>query len=55
MINLNGKSASAVASFLDDGRTLKKNSFVESIRKGLADADKGFTMNTEQLKKRLLK
>ncbi len=55
MINLNGKPAGILGAFLDDDRALTKDSFVDSIKKGIADADKGCTLNTEQLKNRLLK
>ena len=55
MITQNGKPAGILVSPIDYDRALEKDRFVESIRKGLTDADKGHMLSTEQLKKRLLK
>ncbi len=55
MITQNGKPAGILVSPGDYDRTLEKERFIESIMRGLSDADDGRTFSTEQLKKRLLK
>ncbi len=55
MITQNGKPAGVLVSPLDYDNALEKERFIESIKKGLTDADKGLTLSTEQIKKRLLK
>lgn len=55
MITQNGKPAGVLVSPLDYDRTLEKEKFIESIMRGLSDAEEERTFSTQQLKKRLLK
>jgi len=50
----NGKSIRILLSPLDDHLASEKDRFIESIRKGFSDAEKGFLRSTKELKKRLL-
>lgn len=54
VITQNGKPAGVLVSPIDFDRTLEKERFLESITKGLADAEAGRTISTQQIKSRLL-
>ncbi|MDF3034225.1 MAG: prevent-host-death family protein [Alphaproteobacteria bacterium] len=54
VITQNGKPAGVLVSPLDFDRTLEKERFIDSIAKGLADAETGRTLSTEEMRCRLL-
>lgn len=53
VITQNGRPAGVLISPIEFDRIQEKDRFIESIRKGLADAEAGRVMSTSELKARL--